>query len=228
MSRYTAGRCRCDECRLVNREYQRKYREANREKVREASRKYIANNREIARARTAQWRLNNPGASALQSKRWRDANREHAISKSRAWNMEHPDQVRAAAAKWRATPERRAAAAKRAHVWRQNNPGAALVANRRWRDANRQAVRLMAERRRARKTTSSANVSVRDWNRLVSRYRNGCAYCGDTTAPLTQDHVVPLSRGGRHSIGNMLPACQPCNSSKGSRLLIQWRRMRLP
>lgn len=36
------------------------------------------------------------------------------------------------------------------------------------------------------------------------------------------DHVIPLARGGRHGIGNVLPACQPCNSSKGARLLAEW------
>lgn len=38
------------------------------------------------------------------------------------------------------------------------------------------------------------------------------------------DHVVPLSRGGRHSIGNILPACESCNLSKHASYLVEWRR----
>ena len=66
-------------------------------------------------------------------------------------------------------------------------------------------------------------VSIRDWMRLVDRFGGRCAYCGETAARLQMDHVLPLSRGGRHSIGNVLPACKRCNNSKSSRLLIEWR-----
>jgi 5-methylcytosine-specific restriction endonuclease McrA len=35
--------------------------------------------------------------------------------------------------------------------------------------------------------------------------------------------VIPLSRGGHHSIGNVLPACERCNLLKNARLLIQFK-----
>ena len=66
-------------------------------------------------------------------------------------------------------------------------------------------------------------VDLRDWMRLVDRYRGRCAYCDEVAEPVTMDHVVPLSRGGRHSIGNVLPACKQCNQRKNARLLIEWR-----
>ena len=51
----------------------------------------------------------------------------------------------------------------------------------------------------------------------------GCAYCPRTTR-LHIDHVVPLVRGGKHDISNIVPACESCNTSKGARLLSDWRR----
>lgn len=39
-----------------------------------------------------------------------------------------------------------------------------------------------------------------------------------------RDHVVPIRRGGRHSIGNLLPSCNRCNLSKAAKLLVEWRR----
>lgn len=62
-----------------------------------------------------------------------------------------------------------------------------------------------------------------DWKRTLNRYRFCCAYCGES-GPLTMDHVVPISRGGRHSIGNVVPACGPCNFGKHTSLAIEWRR----
>lgn len=70
----------------------------------------------------------------------------------------------------------------------------------------------------------SVGVTERDWSRLVNRYRRCCAYCGRPAVEITMDHVVPLARGGRHAIGNVLPACFECNSAKQDRWLIDFRR----
>lgn len=79
------------------------------------------------------------------------------------------------------------------------------------------------KRRQLLRDASHVGVSLTDWAALVCRHAHACAYCGEV-APLTKDHVIPVSRGGRHAIGNILPACQSCNSSKGNRLLVEWRR----
>lgn len=44
-----------------------------------------------------------------------------------------------------------------------------------------------------------------------------CHYCGKQVGreQLTLDHVVPLARGGRSNKGNVVPACDACNKSKG-------------
>lgn len=78
-------------------------------------------------------------------------------------------------------------------------------------------------RRYARRFGAKGQVSRRDWTRLVNRFMGFCAYCRSRPAD-SQDHVVPLCKGGTHSIGNLLPSCQPCNSSKGGMYLIEWRR----
>ncbi len=51
-----------------------------------------------------------------------------------------------------------------------------------------------------------------------------CHYCGQQFAPevLTMDHLVPLSRGGKASRNNVVPACKECNSRKKYLLPIEW------
>jgi 5-methylcytosine-specific restriction endonuclease McrA len=81
-------------------------------------------------------------------------------------------------------------------------------------------------RRRAQKRDAGVfRVTGKDWLRLCNRHGNRCFYCHQRR-PLTMDHVIPLSRGGRHSIGNLLPACASCNASKSARFLTEWRRVR--
>ncbi len=44
-----------------------------------------------------------------------------------------------------------------------------------------------------------------------------CQYCGTRDAPLTTDHIVPRSQGGRDRWENLVCACVACNNKKGNR-----------
>ena len=48
-----------------------------------------------------------------------------------------------------------------------------------------------------------------------------CAYCRSNRAT-TLDHIKPKSRGGSSLRSNLIPACQCCNHSKGSRNWLEW------
>lgn len=43
-----------------------------------------------------------------------------------------------------------------------------------------------------------------------------CHYCGCGHS-ITFDHIVPKSKGGSNSESNLVCACRPCNSSKGTK-----------
>jgi hypothetical protein len=51
-----------------------------------------------------------------------------------------------------------------------------------------------------------------------------CVYCGTvaSTDLLSVDHVQPRVKGGDSSGGNVVTACIPCNTAKGSRSLVQF------
>jgi 5-methylcytosine-specific restriction endonuclease McrA len=56
----------------------------------------------------------------------------------------------------------------------------------------------------------------------------GCAYCGAPDASPQKDCVLPISRGGRYTLGNVVPACRSCNASKCNDEVTGWlRRKRL-
>ncbi len=56
-------------------------------------------------------------------------------------------------------------------------------------------------------------------HRLFVRDRHVCAYCGGhfPELELTVEHILPVSRGGRHEWTNVVTACRSCNTRKGSR-----------
>jgi 5-methylcytosine-specific restriction endonuclease McrA len=56
----------------------------------------------------------------------------------------------------------------------------------------------------------------------------GCAYCGAPDDAPQRDCVLPISRGGRYTVDNVVPACRSCNSSKCNAEVTGWlRRKRL-
>jgi 5-methylcytosine-specific restriction endonuclease McrA len=56
-------------------------------------------------------------------------------------------------------------------------------------------------------------------HRLFARDRHICAYCGGhfPELELTVEHILPVSRGGRHEWTNVVTACRSCNTRKGNR-----------
>lgn len=97
------------------------------------------------------------------------------------------------------------------------------AAARQWRIDNPALHKANTTRRTARRRSAGIlSVTSRDIIRLVERFDGRCAYCRERPYQHL-DHVVPIARGGRHGIGNLLPACAQCNLSKGSRLLADWR-----
>ncbi|MER5754803.1 HNH endonuclease [Streptomyces sp. NPDC002088] len=98
---------------------------------------------------------------------------------------------------------------------------------REWRAQNPHRRRAAADRRAELMVTNPGfcPFDAAEWEALKRRHGYRCAYCGVRPEdPLEKDHVVPLTKGGRHAIANILPACGPCNRSKNDAFLAVWRR----
>jgi 5-methylcytosine-specific restriction endonuclease McrA len=69
------------------------------------------------------------------------------------------------------------------------------------------------------------DLSVEQWTALRAVW-GACAYCGATDQPLQRDCVLPISRGGRYTLDNVVPACRSCNTSKCNEEVTGWLRRR--
>jgi 5-methylcytosine-specific restriction endonuclease McrA len=71
------------------------------------------------------------------------------------------------------------------------------------------------------------DLSDQQWDALKTSW-GGCAYCGATDKALQRDCVLAISRGGRYTLDNIVPACASCNASKCNDEVTGWlRRKRL-
>ena len=57
---------------------------------------------------------------------------------------------------------------------------------------------------------------------IMDAWLGRCAYCHGIADSL--DHIRAKSLGGETSVRNLIPACMPCNRSKGSASLSEWFR----
>ncbi len=71
------------------------------------------------------------------------------------------------------------------------------------------------------------DLTPEQWAALQVEW-GGCAYCGKVDTRLERDCVLPISRGGRYTLENVVPACNSCNTSKCNQEVTGWlRRKRL-
>ena len=118
--------------------------------------------------------------------------------------------------------------------YRTNNKDKLGVINQNWRDNNRDRIARTSsawaknnvekrrgywQKYRSLKVANSFEINNSEIEKL---YKSDCFYCG-APEDITLDHVVPLSRGGRHSIGNIVPACGKCNYSKNNKTIVEWK-----
>jgi len=170
---------------------------------------------------------------------------------SRAWRERHHDKVLAREREYHALhrEERRAYSRGYHALHREENRKTALAYyyahreeratySRLYRQAHLEECRARAraylathpEKRREHKAEYYArkrgamicDFTAEQWERLKEIYQNRCAYCGKVCDDLEQDHVLPLSRGGDHTLYNIVPACRSCNGEKHDKTLPEY------
>lgn len=140
----------------------------------------------------------------IKSKQWYWNNRSRELTKSSQRYAANPELYR-----------------QRAKEWADANREYKRANDRAYQKNNLDKYRMTSQRRKARKRQNGIfKISSKELQRL---YSSPCTYCG-STLNIQADHVIPIARGGRHSIGNLVPACQKCNSSKRQRFITEWKR----
>lgn len=212
----------------------REWRKKNPEKWRAANKKWDTANKEkmtaYHREYTRQWLRENPDKAREYKQRTKVKNPEgHAKSQKKQSERrkllvqvspEYRDKCREHCR--RNYEENKSDRLQKQKAYYAKNREARLAYNREYaKTPNGQAARVLAEqRRRAKKKGNGGNVTRKEWFAVVAAHGSRCYYCGMALVAgvsLTMDHKTAISKGGKHSPENVIPACRPCNSRKNAR-----------
>lgn len=133
-----------------------------------------------------------------------DANPKYYLDRTRAWKKLNPEKVNAQNRRWAA-----------------KNPKKVLQMTRNYRAKNPETVSNHNHKRRDLKINNGNFVVTKSF--IKKLYLSNCIYCG-SKEKIQADHVIPLAKGGRHSEGNLVPACQKCNLDKRDKTITEWKK----
>lgn len=195
--------------KLKKQRYGKQYRKDHPELYREAHRRWASRNVEKERDRGRLKSIRDRPKMLKKRSEWGKKNRKHLA-----------DYLRAHRIKNRAWHER----------YKLNNRDKLLASQAKYKSNNIEKLRLSSaahqHKRRAEKRNTEVNLKgIKRW---MSQVRSlpfmRCHWCGTKVhgRQIHFDHVVALSRGGGHTIGNLCCSCQDCNRSKSSRLISDW------
>lgn len=77
------------------------------------------------------------------------------------------------------------------------------------------------KKRKVEKRKNGGSHNFGDWEILKAQYNWTCPCCGksEPEIKLTEDHIIPLSKGGSNNIENIQPLCHSCNSRKQTKTI---------
>lgn len=180
--------------------------------------------------RAKEWAKNNPSRKSKTTKEWRENNKERHAENTANWIASNAEHLRAYWKQWYLeNKEKKLSQAQERYVQKkdeilekkrlQRTPDVVREMNKKWYLSNKDKALENNRNRRAFKKVGGGKVTAKEWKDLCEKYGNKCLCCGASGIKLTQDHVLPLVLFGKHSIENIQPLCQSCNSKKGTKVI---------
>lgn len=164
-----------------------------------------------ARERAKQWRINYPERHQDNQLRWRAANKERKAISDRHWyelNIEKKktyDKIY--------NKDNRDKKYLQNKKWAEENREKSRAIKKKYSDSNRLKWRLYCHNRRNNTKEKIIIELIKNWDTKI---------CGICNKPIEDkfhiDHIIPISRGGKHNAKNLQLSHPTCNLRKNNKL----------
>ena len=192
--------------------------------------RYYQNNKEKLLKDNAEYKSKNEDKIRSYKKDWYENNKESITKKRKKYYIENKDKIS------QYEKDNYETISKRHKRWLKNNKERVIKTSKiyyeinkdkikeysnQYKKVNKEKYAIHEQVRRALIMSTEHSYTEEEWNQTKISFDNKCAYCGKLEK-LTQDHLIPLSKGGEYTINNIIPACSSCNSSKRNRDFFKW------
>lgn len=163
---------------------------------------------------------------------WRKKNPTKASEHNRNYRLRHPDRDKASRLKektkyikkgrYRVSEEqKRKNATEYAKKWREKNREKVRESNRKHYHKHKDLHQLHSRNYKSKvRAGKVGRVSVKDIAKLLEKQKNICGICKKLlTKEKEIDHIIPLSKGGKHEISNLQWTHRFCNRSKSNKII---------
>jgi 5-methylcytosine-specific restriction endonuclease McrA len=201
-------------CKTCERKRYVEYRKNNPEKVRESQRRF--NQTEKRKQYLKVW-SKTPEAKEIQA-RFKQKHPNATKEASKRYYHKNAKKENLRTIQYRAKNIERTRKHALAYYYRNRDDIKIRMAS--WQKDNKEKICEYQAKRRVKFVGNGVyKISKRDFKRLTSGY---CAVCGSADN-IQIDHIIPVSKGGHHAIGNLQLLCACCNRSKRDKTMTEWR-----
>jgi len=164
----------------------------------------------------------------MKNKKWTKEYKKEYLKK---WRKENPEKIKNWIKKWKErNPDYYKKYLKKYNIdeylknWHKKHPNYRKRYKnsvKRWVEKNMDRKLFLNARRRARIRGAIGSFTFGEWELLKKQYGYCCPCCSkcEPEIKLTEDHIIPLSKGGSNYIENIQPLCGSCNSKKHDKVI---------
>lgn len=158
------------------------------------------------------------------------ANKKEFLRYAANWRKRNPEKRKEIQKKYRNAHPKSEKDLQATRDWRTKNKQRIKKYNTYWSKKNRDYRRFLNSRLRIKKMGIKPTLSFEEWLQLKIIFNYTCPACyrKEPEILLSEDHIIPLSKGGSDHVSNIQPLCRGCNSHKRARIIVYAPRKRFP
>jgi len=195
-----------EKLKIQNKEYQEKnrdrysvikkiYYEKNKQKVKEYQKEYYIENRNKLNIMNSEYYKNNKDRMNFLQKQYYNENKEHLQKMNKKYVENNKETIKKYKKEW-------------------NSSIGGKLAKKVCNHIRNSKIRI----------TNDKTITKKSLENLLLEQNNKCKYCNidldfNTAFEVHLDHVIPISKGGNHSINNVVFSCKSCNLKKHDKII---------
>ena len=206
----------CKECQSARNKV---YRLIHRDKVNAQSAQYYIDNKTAIRAQKKEYGKRNQERLSEYRKQYYEDHKEIISERAKQYALKNQDKIAVKRKLYYSDNKQRIL--NRVHQYYVEHIENYKVSGVLYRISHPNQGKLSNHKRAALRREYPATFTRVQWEEAKTYFNNRCAYCGKEKE-LTQDHFIPLAKGGAYTRENIIPACKWCNFSKHDKLFQEW------